>query len=87
MPVRREDIMSIRKHRHGDSPPHVAGNGLIDRRALLGRGIALAGAVGTASLTSAAAEPLANGPWSLAPGVPVPPYGQPSKFERKWCAR
>src|SRR5256884_3071006 len=64
----------------------VAGNGLLDRRAVLGRGVALAGAVGTGigtSLTSAAAEPLTNGPWSLAPGVPIPPYGQPSKFEQK----
>ena len=63
----------------------VAGNGLLDRRALLGRGIALAGAVGTGVGTSltAAAEPLSNGPWSLAPGVPIPPYGQPSKFEQK----
>ena len=74
--------MSFRKRRQGDSRPTVAGNGLLDRRALLGSGIALVGAVGT-SLTSAAAEPLANGPWSLAPGVPVPPYGQPSKFEQK----
>ena len=73
--------MSIRKRRHSDSPLTVAGNGLLDRRALLGRGIALAGAAG-ASLTSAAAEPMTNGPWSLAPGVPVPPYGQPSKFEK-----
>ena len=58
---------------------------LLDRRALLGRGIALAGAVGTGVGTSltAAAEPLSNGPWSLAPGVPIPPYGQPSKFEQK----
>jgi sulfane dehydrogenase subunit SoxC len=39
----------------------VAGNGLLDRRALLGRGVILAGAIGTAplgSLTGAAAEPL-----------------------------
>jgi sulfane dehydrogenase subunit SoxC len=35
------------------------------------------------SLTGAAAEPLEVGPWSLGPGVPVPPYGQPSKFEQK----
>src|SRR5262249_31820862 len=28
-------------------------------------------------------EPLTNGPWSLAPGVPIPPYGQPSTFEQK----
>ena len=74
--------MRVRRRRHSDSPTTVAGNGLLDRRALLGRGIALAGAVGT-SLTSATAEPLTNGPWSMAPGVPVPPYGQPSKFEKK----
>ena len=82
--------MGIRKHRKDGSasPPlePVAGNGLLDRRTLLGRGIVLAGAASTGvgtSVTSAAAEPLTNGPWSLAPGVPVPPYGQPSKFEQK----
>ena len=82
--------MDTRKRRkdRSASPPlePIAGNGLLDRRALLGRGIAFAGAattgVGT-SLATAAAEPLTNGPWSLAPGVPVPPYGQPSKFEQK----
>src|SRR5258707_7273663 len=82
--------MSVRKRRKDGSafPPlePIAGNGLLDRRALLGRGIVLAGAVTTGAstaLTSAAAEPLTNGPWSLAPGVPTPPYGQPSKFEQK----
>ena len=82
--------MSMRKPRKDESafPPldPVAANGLLDRRALLGRGIVLAGAVTTGAstaLTSAAAEPLTNGPWSLAPGVPIPPYGQPSKFEQK----
>src|SRR5499427_9962426 len=82
--------MSMRKRRkdEGASPPldPVAANGLLDRRALLGRGIVIAGAVTTGAstaLTSAAAEPLTNGPWSLAPGVPIPPYGQPSKFEQK----
>jgi sulfane dehydrogenase subunit SoxC len=68
-----------------DSVPHTAGNGLLDRRALLSSGAALAGAmgVGAASSTAAAAEPLANDPWSLAPGVPIPSYGQPSRFEAK----
>jgi sulfane dehydrogenase subunit SoxC len=82
--------MSIRKHRtHEDASSlleAVAGNGLLHRRALLGRGIMLAGAAATgagSSMTGAAAEPLANGPWSLSPGVPIPPYGQPSKFEQK----
>ncbi len=44
----------------------------------------LAGVVATgAGSQVASAEPLTNGPWSLAPGVPIPPYGQPSKFEQK----
>ena len=83
----RENSMSSRKSKEHDGAPMlapVAGNGLVDRRALLGQGIALAGAATTAvgtSLSSAAAEPLTNGAWSLAPGVPVPPYGQPSKYE------
>ncbi len=64
----------------------VAGNGLLDRRALLGRGIAFAGAMsagGAASLTGAAAEPLKDEQWSLEPGEVLSPYQQPSKFEKK----
>ena len=68
----------------------VAGNGLLHRRALLGRGIVIAGAVGAAplgSLTSAAAEPqtdapLADAPWSLEPGATIQPYERPSRFEK-----
>ncbi len=80
--------MSIRKsraHDHASSPPEpVAGNGLLHRRALLERGVMLAGVVATgAGSQVASAEPLTNGPWSLAPGVPIPHYGQPSKFEQK----
>ncbi len=66
--------------------PVVAGNGLLDRRALLGRGVAFAGAMtaGTAtSLTSAAAEPIPVDPWSMTPGTVIPAYGQPSKYENK----
>ena len=60
--------MSIRKRRKDGSasPPlePVAGNGLLDRRALLGQGIIFVGAIttGGTALTSAAAEPLTNGP-------------------------
>jgi sulfane dehydrogenase subunit SoxC len=64
----------------------VAGNGLLDRRTLLGRGAALAGAVGVGAVgaaTGAAAEPLAVDPWSTAPGITIPPYGVPSRFEEK----
>ena len=60
----------------------VAGNGLMDRRALLGRGVVLAGAMSTAplgALTGAAAEPstdtpLTDAPWSLEPGATIQPY-------------
>jgi sulfane dehydrogenase subunit SoxC len=70
------------RHPSGDA---VAGNGLIDRRALLGRGVAIAGAMGTsvvASPISAAAEPLKDDPWSLEPGSSVKPYQLPSRFEK-----
>ena len=68
----------------GDSIQQVAGNGLLDRRALLGRGIMLAGAAGAGaagSLTGAAAEPLTEAPWSTHPGGQVPPYQHASPFE------
>ncbi|HLH99068.1 MAG TPA: sulfite dehydrogenase [Xanthobacteraceae bacterium] len=70
----------------GSSIQQVAGNGLLDRRALLGRGVLLAGAMGAGaagSLTAAAAEPLVEQPWSLHPGNPVPPYQTPSHYEDK----
>src|SRR5690348_13432292 len=68
----------------------VAGNGLLNRRALLGRGVILAGAMSAAplgSLTGAAAEPptevpLSEEPWSLEPGATIQPYEQPSRFEK-----
>ena len=55
-----------------NSIEQVAGNGLLHRRALLGRGIMVAGAMGAGSaglLTGAAAEPLAEAPWSLSPAT------------------
>jgi sulfane dehydrogenase subunit SoxC len=67
-----------------DAAPAVAGNGLIDRRALLGRGSLFAGAVDAGvgpSLTSAAAEPLSVPQWSKEAGAPFVGYGRPSKFE------
>jgi sulfane dehydrogenase subunit SoxC len=60
---------------------HVAGNGLLHRRALLGRGAAFAGALGTAAglrATAAAAEPLKEQGWGLSTGNPVPAYQTPS---------
>jgi sulfane dehydrogenase subunit SoxC len=60
----------------------VADNGLIHRRALLGRGIAIAGAMGVGSATSAAAEPLSEPPWSLEFGAITPALQTPSPFEK-----
>jgi sulfane dehydrogenase subunit SoxC len=63
---------------------HVAGNGLLHRRALLGRGIALAGALGASGLNTndAAADPLTEAPWGQQPGDPVPAYQTPSAFAK-----
>ena len=76
--------MSIRKRR-ASSPQveQVAGNGLLNRRALLRGGAVVAGAMtSSGALTGAAAEPLQNDPWSLEKGLPVPPYQVPSRFEK-----
>jgi sulfane dehydrogenase subunit SoxC len=77
--------MSNSKRYDLDSLEVVAGNGLIDRRALLGRGIALAGATTAgagATFTSAGAEPLPVDPWSLTIGSTIPAYETPSKYEK-----
>ena len=62
----------------------VAGNGLLHRRALLGRGLALAGVIGTGAAvsTGASAEPLTEPDWSVVPGDAMPAYQVPSPFER-----
>ena len=68
----------------GQTLEAAAGNGLINRRALLGRGMVLAGAMGAGVGPAAAgAEPLADDPWSLEVGDPTPIYQVPSKFEAK----
>jgi sulfane dehydrogenase subunit SoxC len=75
-----------RSHRRDREPDsYVAGNGLIDRRALLGRGVVFAGAMGTGisgTATGAAAEPLKDDPWSVGEGNLVTAYGTPSKYEK-----
>src|SRR2546425_1109619 len=58
-------------------------NGRLDRRAFLRGGAAVAAAMtGATFVESAAAEPLADDPWSLVPGTTVPAYGVPSRFEK-----
>ena len=77
--------MSNSKRSDLDSLEVVADNGLINRRALLGRGIALAGATSAgagATFTSAGAEPLPVDPWSLTIGSTIPAYETPAKYEK-----
>src|SRR5882672_520078 len=57
----------------------VAGNGLLDRRAFLRGGAALAAAMTGYSVK---AETLSEPPWGKEPGDLVPPYGGPSPFEK-----
>src|SRR5438874_497597 len=57
----------------------VAGNGLLDRRAFLRGGAALAAAMTGYSVK---AETLTEQPWGKEPGTLVPPYGGPSQFEK-----
>jgi sulfane dehydrogenase subunit SoxC len=76
--------MSIRKRR-ASSPQveQVAGNGLLNRRALLRGGALVAGAMTSGvAPTGAAAEPLQVDPWSLEKGEVVPAYQVPSRFEK-----
>src|SRR5262245_54426750 len=62
----------------------VAANGLLDRRAFLRGGAAFAATVSGYALTkSAAAEPLADDPWSRTPGAISPSYEQRSRFEER----
>jgi sulfane dehydrogenase subunit SoxC len=62
----------------------VAGNGLVHRRALLGKGLMIAGAAGVgAGMTGAAAEPLREEESSTYQGKTIGALGARSKFEDK----
>jgi len=68
-----------------NSLEQAADNGLLHRRALLGRGIAATGVLGAAlgpNATGAAAEQLVEPPWGLQVGDDTPPYQTPSKFAK-----
>ena len=72
-----------RRQQSAPSLDFVAGNGLINRRALLGGGITFAGALGAAgTMTGAGAEPLADATWRLAVGQVTAPVQTPSPFEK-----
>ena len=61
----------------------VAGNGLLHRRAFLTGGGTLAAAITGYTLSeTAAAQQLADDPWSRTAGSPLGEYGVPSRFEK-----
>jgi sulfane dehydrogenase subunit SoxC len=79
--------MKQRKNPPGkqDEMEQAAGNGLLHRRALLGKGVAAAGMLGAglgATATGAAAEPLTEPQWGLEIGEDTPPYQTPSPFAK-----
>jgi hypothetical protein len=76
-----EAIMTTSKHDPALQP--VAGNELLDRRLLLRRGLAFAGATAGMAATGAAAEPLADDPWSRMQGTTTVAIEPRSKFEDK----
>jgi len=71
----------IRRAKQDDLQP-VAGNGLLDRRALFRASAAVAAGTGFAGSANAVG-PLEVEPWMREVGAPFAPYGQPSHFESK----
>ena len=70
------------KRRHQDLEA-VAGNGLLDRRALLRGGAAFAAAMtGYVLSDSASAQQLVDDPWSAGAGSLLTDYGVPGRFEK-----
>ena len=72
-----------RKRSADDVPEFAAGNGLLDRRALLAAGATLGGAGVIAARPAFGAAGLSLEPWMTEPGSPFTGYGQPSRFEAK----
>ena len=67
---------------HPDDLQPVAANGLLDRRAFMRGGAAMAAAMTGYSLSdSTSAQQLVDAPWSGVPGGLVKAYGTPSRYE------
>src|SRR5258706_6954308 len=82
-PIARERAMPRNRSKHEwKESAAVAGNGLLDRRAFLRGGAAMAAAItGYTVIKSAAGEPLADDPWSRTPGTGNTPYQQRSRYD------
>lgn len=69
----------------GGNLSFAAGNGLLDRRHLLGGGLLLAATAVSRDPARADTQPAidpANPPWTRTPGTPFTSYGQPSPHEK-----
>ena len=80
-----EPLARLSPNRRGAQSEAAAGNGLINRRSLLGRGVSYAGAAGVgvvAAATGAAAEPLRDDAWSQELGSGLLSLQVPSRFEK-----
>src|SRR5262245_22197486 len=74
----------MRKDRMNEPPLEpAAGNGILNRRIFLERGLLAGAAATTAGATQAQAEPLTVPRWMTEPGANFAGYGQPSRFEGK----
>ena len=74
---------SSRSTRQGEDLEVVARNGLLDRRAFFKGGAAFAAAMTGYTLSdTAAAQQLADDPWSRGAGNPIAAYGVPAPFEK-----
>src|ERR1700683_366793 len=81
----KEEAMTGKLKRLASRVPDVAGNGLIDRRALLGRGILFAGAAATGtggSLPGGPHAPPLGGPTPAATSSSAAPAGVAASFPR-----
>jgi len=86
--------MSKRRDMRGEALEAAAGNGLIDRRALLGRGAMIAGAMGVGlghpplrAPNRLRKKPLTEEPWSLEFGDRTAPIRWRRSSRPRWCAR
>jgi sulfane dehydrogenase subunit SoxC len=70
------------RRRSTGGPEFAAGNGLLDRRAVL-TAASLGGAAVFAARPALGAAELSVEPWMTEPGAPFVGYGQPSRFEAK----
>lgn len=77
-------MSEFKKQKNNEELEHVAANGLINRRHLLGFGVAAAGSLITNSVLAADSSRVEIPAWSKMPGRDPSAYGNPSAFARDY---